>query len=209
MYNVAFINVDKIEDDFQSSENQIFELMVLVNNIFNVSVCNTNIISLICDEITEDKKYKIALLESFFKVLTIRDPKYIFAGTLTNTNPIIDFTDAKDISSQIALQKVVKENARLEKKQLSLLNNIGLNNIENIIHITNGVDFFLHDDLKDANNIVMTNGYENASDGVVSNTSDPHFAYYLAQSTGLKGYNDCFASYFVNRETIKLSNRNN
>lgn len=215
MYNVVFIDIDKLEDNFQSSKEQINELMKLTENITNVSPDNSNIISIICNEITSEKEFKIALLESYFRVMSTKNPKIILGRTLSPSKPYFKDVDYNPISREEHLEYIEKKMAaqrlvHLDDYQYDYLQKIGFNNIENVIHISNGIDFFLHEKLNMVNNISLTAGYKNNKLKInIEDNKDNTITYLVSCLPDLKGYNDCFEAFFANRNVIKLSRGNN
>ena len=96
MYNIVYLNIDRIDDDFQSSKESLDELEKLIANIEKVNPENENYLVLISGENYEDVYYKIHLLQVYFEMHQKARGKIIVGPAITRDSSLHCLTLTKD-----------------------------------------------------------------------------------------------------------------
>ncbi len=204
MWNVIYINVDKIEDDFELKEESCQELEKLVGNISKIIEKENALLVFTSDGNLEKVKYKAALLINYFNAAFINNNNVVIGSLLTEdaiTDLCVKNGSPNDVTSS-------RESVR--QKQESIANAIGRENISRVIHLTNGIPYFLFESIKGVKNISLHTERENiekkyGDDSILGE----NYIYVLSEEKGIKGFNDCFDTYFQHNNSLKLVKKDN
>ena len=204
MWNVIYISVDKIEDDFELKGESCQELEKLVGNIAKITGKENALIVFTSDSSLEEVKYKAALLINYFNAAFINSDNIVIGSLLTEdaiTDLCVKNGSTNDITSSTE---------PLRQKQESIVNAIGREIISKVIHLTNGIPYFLFEFIKDIKNILMHNKIENpekkyGDDSILGE----NYIYILSEEEGIKGFNDCCDTYFQHNNSLKLVKKDN
>ena len=204
MWNVIYICVDKIEDDFELRGESCQELEKLVSNISKMVGQENTLIAFTSDSALEDVKYKAALLINYFNAAFMNSDNIVIGSLLTEdaiTDLCVKNGSPNDVTSS-------RESVR--QKQESIIHAIGRENISRVIHLTNGIPYFLFETIKGVKNISLHTERENiekkyGDDGILGE----NYIYVLSEEKGIKGFNDCFDTYFQHNNGLKLVKKDN
>ena len=199
MYNIVYLNIDRINDDFQSSKESLAELEKLVDNIERVNPEDENYLVLVSGENYDDVYYKIHLLQVYFGMHQEARGKIIVGPTITRDSILHCLTLNKD-ERQVG-EKMYSVVRHIERAKVD---------IDNLISVTHGLDAGFLDYTTKQKHIVLTDDYADAK-SLIDITTDcgKDITYLISKKSGLAGFNDCFDTYFENKNIIKLTKKNN
>ena len=186
MYNVVFIDLEQIDSYFNEKENIVKELSKLAENIAKVSPDKSNMIVITYNGDLKEKEYEINLLKGFFSVMAAKDSRFILGPVLTRS------TKGNEVEY-------------LDEKKYKFIKEFGVEAIDNVIHISNGMDFYLAEELASVNNILLYQGNSGLKNPLSTNNAvGKESTFLLSDKKGLEGYNDCFDAYFARESIAKL-----
>ena len=202
MYDIVFLNVDRIDDNFQSSKESIDELTELVRNIEKIDPECIKYVSLVSREGLEKQVYKVELLKAFLEAHS-KARNNIKVGSIFSEDETLYDNNylVKDKNKESLSDKMYSVIDYTEKELII---------IKNVIHITHGIDSGLHEKVKKYNNIVFTDDYESSYGTIdIDNSEGKNFTYLMSVKKDVEGFNDCFFTYFTHRNVVKLTRSNN
>ena len=134
----------------------------------------------------KQKEYEINLLKGFFSVMAAKDSRFILGPVLTRN------TKGNEVEY-------------LDEKKYKFIKEFGVEAIDNVIHISNGMDFYLAEELASVNNILLYQGNSGLKNPLNTNNAvGKESTFLLSDKKGLEGYNDCFDAYFARESIAKL-----
>ena len=134
----------------------------------------------------KEKEYEINLLKGFFSVMAAKDSRFILGPVLTRN------TKGNEVEY-------------LDEKKYKFIKEFGVEAIDNVIHISNGMDFYLAEELASVNNILLYQGNSGLKNPLNTNNAvGKESTFLLSDKKGLEGYNDCFDAYFARESIAKL-----
>ncbi len=196
MYNIVFLDIDKIDNDFYINQEKIGELEKLAHNIEGINPDCQNYLVFTTNEDVNKNAYKIGLIKAYFEAHHRLRNKII-------TGPVIEEKKSTDVSNYFK-----KENEPINSKKYQVIESIENNGIkiDYIVHITNGIDFFLYDDVIERKNISLTEGYDDyALPMDIDDSYGRNITYLISDKKGIEGFNDCFETYYESKNVLKLN----
>ena len=203
MWNVIYISVDKIEDDFELRGESCQELEKLVSNISKMVGQENTLIVFTSNSALEDVKYKAALLINYFNAAFMNSDNIVI-GSLLTEDAITDLCVKNGSTNDIT-----NSTEPLRQKQESIIHAIGRENISKVIHLTNGIPYFLYELIKNVKNISMHSGSDNPNKYGSDTDLGDNYIYVISKDEGIKGFNDCFDTYFQHNNGLKLVKKDN
>jgi hypothetical protein len=194
MDNIGYLNIDRIDDDFQSSKESLAELEKLVANIEKVNPEDENYLVLVSGENYEDVYYKIHLLQAYFDMHQKARGKIIVGPAITRDSSLHCLTLTKD-ERQIG-EKMFSVFRLLEKAKAQ---------VDNLISVTHGLDTGFLDYTMKQKHIVLTDDYADAKSPIdIDASRGKDITYLISGKNGLEGFNDCFDTYFEHQNIISF-----
>ena len=198
MYNVVFVGVDGLGTSFAENKEALDEIIKLKENIESISEGLKTIIYFISSETLNDVMYNASVLMNIFNLYTAGNPN-LEVKTLLTKDAISDLTVNKANGGE-----TIKSNLDTSLKQVRALKSIGRRNIAKTTHVGHGIYFDVHEFLLNIPTTVMTDDFESTKEIITKDYLAKDMTYIVSASKGLKGYNECFETYFEDQKAPLL-----
>ncbi len=190
MKDVVFIDVDKLGIGFQEN---IAELNALKDNILKISEDKEIVIHFVSEQNLSQAKYQAALVMNYFNIISKLNQNIIIGKLFTN-----DVITDLGLENQLAL---VKDPRAIDEKELSSINDIGLDNVDTLLFLSSNFSVSLWFECDCKKTIVLNDGQE----GAIPLKRIGQTILLSSPLKGVKGFNDCFSTYYEAREASHLN----
>ena len=203
MWNIVFVGIDKLDINYESPES-LGELETFKDNIFKLIKDENTLLVFTADDKLENVRFNAALIVNYFSVAALNKDNIVIGNLLTE-DTIADLCVRNDSNTCYT-----NSYDPISVKKFDTIRAIGQENISKIVHLTDGVEFFLLQDISKLNNIVTAVNYDAPNDIAINydNVNGRNITYLVSKEQSLKGFNDCFTNYFkYQKNALKRSKK--
>ena len=140
MWNVVFVGIDKFDINYESLES-LEELETFKDNIFKLIKDENTLLVFTADDKLDNVKFNAALIINYFSAAALNKDNIVIGNLLTE-DTIADLCVRNDSNTCYT-----NSYDPISVKKFDTIRAIGQENISKIVHLTDGVEFLLLQDI--------------------------------------------------------------